>query len=273
MLRLRPKDERTWMVVAGRRRQRRLPPVIIEVGVSVCMLTGDLMLRRNVFGFRKAISVCRQKLTHCKPSHTTYRCSGSKLMPVGNRKAVLIRILVVLGLFSALVACPPSVEGQASYTASRRSDFSLFGGLSEAKPDFGSEYKSYKSGIVVGGDATYHFGIVALSFEPRFGHTSASSATQNYFTANLKAEASVGPAHRLHPYGFGGIGYGTISTGFHDNSTVYAAGAGVDVDLTHAVALKGEFQYQFWNLGSAHTTFNPNGYAAALMYRFSRLRF
>jgi len=173
---------------------------------------------------------------------------------------------LIVGCFAVGTA-----QAQAGATATRSLGISAFGGATILKLDYGATYKTYEPGFVVGGDATHPLGPVYLSIEPRFGHTSSSTDSQSYFLGDIKAERAFGPGHRFHPYAIGGIGYGAIHfvTGYHDNSVIYAVDGGLDYDVTSHWAVKGDWQYQFWHLGHTSSGMNPNGFTAAVVYRFN----
>ncbi len=168
-----------------------------------------------------------------------------------------------------------SAKAQAGYGATRTLSLSAFGGATIYQPDLGSDYKQNKVGYAFGGGLTYHLGSLGFSLEPRYGHVPSNSGSETYFLGNLKVEKAMGPGHRFHPYSLAGIGYGSIShpAGHGDNSIVYGIGPGLDFDVTPHIAVKGDFIYQFWNLGTPHSTFNPHGYTVAVVYRFGDNRF
>jgi opacity protein-like surface antigen len=162
-------------------------------------------------------------------------------------------------------------SGQAVPTAGQRYTVSVFGAASDINPDYGPRNNT---GYVFGGDVTRHFRLLAPSIEARYGHSSGDVVAENYFLGNVKVEKALGPGLRLHPYGEAGIGYGVIHFGSRayypeDNSVIYAVGGGADVDVSSRIALKGEYSYQSWKLGTETSGLTPHGFSAGLVYRFA----
>jgi opacity protein-like surface antigen len=173
-----------------------------------------------------------------------------------------------------LLACiVQRTNAQAVPTATRSFGFAVFGAASEVKPDFGPQ-RNY--GFVLGADATRHTRLVDFTLEPRVGSTSGPTVGLTYFLAALKFEKALGPGGRIHPYFGAGLGYGIFkyeSSGFDDNSTVYMVNVGADFDVARNFAIKAEWQYQFWDLGTETDGFNPAGISAGVVYRFYSLPF
>jgi opacity protein-like surface antigen len=80
-------------------------------------------------------------------------------------------------------------------------------------------------------------------------------------------ERSFGRGGRIHPFGGAGVGYGNYTLGYRDNSVVEAVNAGVDYYISRRIAVKAEWQYQFWDLGDSTNGFNPKGVGVGLLYR------
>jgi opacity protein-like surface antigen len=160
-----------------------------------------------------------------------------------------------------------TAQGQAAPAATRGFDLDLFGGATEFKPDYGNGYNLYNTGFVFGGDVIRSTRFFEIAIEPRFGRTSAKlqGDIQSYFLGDVVLSKRI---RRFHPYGVGGIGYGTISYNGHgDNSVVYTFGPGLQYDATSHWSVKGDWQYQFWNVGTEVNPFNPHGFTAAVVYR------
>ena len=181
-----------------------------------------------------------------------------------------VRALTTFALLVAGLGVAQKTEAQAYYTASKSLSLSAFGGVNYYQSDYGKDYNKNYTSFVVGSDATHELGSsYGVSLEPRYGHIAGPLDTEDYFLGNVKIEKAIPAGHWLHPYGIAGVGYGKIHEAkFTDNSMVTAFGGGLDLGVTEHIALKADWQYQFWNLGTPHTSFNPHGYTAALVYRF-----
>lgn len=161
--------------------------------------------------------------------------------------------------------------GQAIVAGTRTLDFDVFGGVADFKLDTGSAYDKYSTGFAVGADATRRFRRFDVSLQPRFERLKASmyDDTETVFMGNLVLSKQF---RKFHVYGFGGIGYGKVNyqvAGFQDNSVVYAVGPGLQYDLPFHLAIKGDWQYQRWKVGTETSGFNPNGFTVSAVYRIS----
>jgi opacity protein-like surface antigen len=175
--------------------------------------------------------------------------------------------MVLLGVLSQYAM------GQAEPTATRAVSFSVYGAASEIEPDYGPQ-RNY--GFFFGTNSTRRARLTNVVIESRFGETSGPTVRQRYFLGMLKFSRDLGPRGRIHPYGGAGVGYGTFKYeygGFQDNSTVYAINAGADVDIVPNLAVKVDWQYQFWDLGVETNGFTPSGLSAGFTYRIRPLSF
>jgi opacity protein-like surface antigen len=77
---------------------------------------------------------------------------------------------------------------------------------------------------------------------------------------------------RVSPYANFLLGYGMftfthpVSAYTHDNSVVYDFGGGVDVAVTRSLSLKGDLQYQSWQLGSEDNRMMPVAVSVGVTY-------
>ena len=162
-----------------------------------------------------------------------------------------------------------AASGQAVASGTRTLAFDVFAGVSELKLDYGQAYKTFSPGFAVGGDVIRRFPHFDLLIEPRFGRTAAKAKddTQSYFLGDFAISKKFG---KFHPYGLAGIGYGKIQYAAgsgQDDSIVYTVGPGVQYDLPFHLAVKADWQYQFWSVGIETKGFNPNGITVSAVYR------
>ncbi len=163
-------------------------------------------------------------------------------------------------LCAALCAAPfllssPSSSAQATRTASKSSDISVFGGFEAAHPDYGP-YNSY--GGMFGADFTryIHFR-VEPSLEFRANFHSNIAVDEHSYLVGLRAAVPFGI---FKPYADFLVGPGTIHFPYNigytgDNSVVYSYGGGVDIHLIGNFAGKIDIQAQHWNTGE--DTYSP----------------
>jgi opacity protein-like surface antigen len=163
---------------------------------------------------------------------------------------------VSLLLLSTLVLLggPVPVAAQAVPAATKALDISVYGGYLNTNSDYGP-YRN--TGEALGVDFThpYHFPIVP-SLEFRVNLTNGPAVAERTYLPGLRGAYNF---HALHPYGTFLIGPGTIHFNFpnngyqSDNSTVYALGGGLNLDVYPNFQVMADFQYQHWNLGGSDT--------------------
>lgn len=159
-------------------------------------------------------------------------------------------LLLFLTLGWGLAAGGSRAMGQASTTASRAADLSVFGGLQIADPDYGP--LTNNKGAAFGVDFTRFVHLpVQPSLELRANLNSGSYADERSYLFGLRGMAFFGP---LQPYADFLVGPGDIhfprNVGYvGDNSIVYNFGGGVELGVTHDFSLKLDLQYQRWNTG------------------------
>lgn len=170
-----------------------------------------------------------------------------------------VRFVVLLcGLMSSL-ALSVTADAQSLSTASKGAEISFFGAYAVGTTDYGPHTLK---GISAGGDFTIfpHF-VLKPSLEVRGNELFANDLTEK--TVLVGGRGQVDWRGRFHPYADVLVGGGEIV--FHpdpvpgytgDRGKVYSYGGGINIDVTHHVAAKLDFQQQNWNLG-------PNSYAVA----------
>jgi len=183
-------------------------------------------------------------------------------------------LMAGLLLFGANLGVVRSAHGQAEATATKALGLSAFGAVSRGSTD----YSNGGYGYLFGGDATRHFHWFDPSVEVRYAYGQGSAVTEKTLSGGIKVEKRLGPGGRIHPYADVMIGYGVIDfkrpaiypTGPYksDNSTVYSMGGGADVDLTSHFAVKGDFEYNSWKLGTEYSRLTPMAVSVGVLYRF-----
>ncbi len=174
--------------------------------------------------------------------------------------AAMVAAMVVMQTRTA------QAQAQAPATATQQLALSAFGGGS-------GTYTNILGGrnlaITAGGDLaflTYRRYRPVLEVRASYPIHSGTIDAQKYFLGGLKVERQVG---RLHPYvdflvGRGQIDYqrGGLQIGsllfLSSTSTVFSPGLGLDYDVTPNWAIKGDFQYQFWDVPFAITSGQPD---------------
>lgn len=137
-------------------------------------------------------------------------------------------------------------HAQATSTASKSADVSVFGGWQGAHPDYGP-YNSY--GGAFGADYTRYFRRVEPSLEFRANFNSNIAVKEHSYVVGLRAAF---PVRFVKPYADFLVGPGTIDFPYnigytHDNSVVYSYGGGVDIPVYRNFAAFADVQGQHWN--------------------------
>ena len=161
-------------------------------------------------------------------------------------------------------------HAQATATATQNLGFSVFGAYSRTNPDYGAS----GSGFAFGGEVKRHFRLVDPALELRYGHVS-KDVTENTLTGDVKLEKTLGPGHRFTPYLDAGLGYGSFTAPADKDSAIFKnIGGGVDVGVTSHVAIKVDYQYQFWAFGGpGDFTLTPSVFSIGAVYKFNTLPF
>ena len=158
-----------------------------------------------------------------------------------------LHLCSLLLLFSIASFAPVGGLGQASTTATKSADISVFGGVEFANPEYGPDHNT---GAAVGADFTRYFHIpIQPSLEVRANFNDGTYADERSYLFGLRGSYQW---HRLLPYvdfliGPGDIHYPLNSTYTGDNSIVYNYGGGIDLGVTDNFSLKLDLQQQRWN--------------------------
>jgi hypothetical protein len=188
----------------------------------------------------------------------------------------MIRILPRLPLL-LLLPVAAHLQAQATPTAERSSDLSVFLEAEALHPDYGTRYQK---GIIAGIDyTTYFHGFFVPSLEIRADYSpDASAVGEQVALGGLRLDLRPRSFPHLHPYANFLLGAGQIdyvigvptANGIYsrDNSVVYNYGAGLGVDLGHGLEAQAEFQHQNWSLGGGPSpyTLTPSSYNAGIRY-------
>jgi hypothetical protein len=180
--------------------------------------------------------------------------------------SVLSRIS--LSFFSLLAIYSGRLHSQASPTASKNTEYSVFGTYSLASPDNRNAGKN--SGFTFGADYTHLFPRnFALSVEPRVKIAPGETVTESTYGAAIRFEYRT---HNFAPYVDCNFSYGVI-TFTHptdpyktDNSIVTSPGFGLDYRLTPQWAVRFDYQFEHWNL-AVNDTFDPRAASFGVVYR------
>jgi hypothetical protein len=156
------------------------------------------------------------------------------------------RYRISLRLFSLLAFCTGSLHSQASPTASKNTQYSVFGAYSLVSPD--NRNATLNSGATFGGDYTHMFPRnFALSVEIRVSFAPGDTVGEKTFGGGFRFEYRI---KRLIPYvdyigSYGIITYThpTDPTYTRDDAYVGSPGIGLDYYLTPRWAVRG-FKYR-----------------------------
>lgn len=178
------------------------------------------------------------------------------------KTAVALAVLI-LAICSKTISA--RAQAGATATASQQLALSAFGG---GTGTYTGIYGGRNLGITAGADLaflTYHRFRPVLELRGTYPIHNGQIDAQRNFLGGLKVERDFG---RLHPYadfliGRGQIDYqrGGLLVGsvlfLSSTSTVLSPGVGLDYDLTPNWAIKGDFQYQHWNVPFAMSNGAP----------------
>jgi opacity protein-like surface antigen len=182
-----------------------------------------------------------------------------------------------LALFAAVSALTHTALPQAAPTGTQKLQLSAF---VAATGTFTGLEGGKNLGITAGADLTFlGFRQFHPSFEARgtYPIDKGQISSQKNFLLGPKVEYPIG---KLHPYADFLIGRGQIdyhAPGFifgntlyiSSNTVVYSPGIGVDYNLTHNLAIKGDVQFQHWNTPvTASGTIHPTALTLGVVYNF-----
>ena len=218
-------------------------------------------------------------------------------------RSLRLWLFVETCMVAAVAACvlvfSASAAAQATPTATKTEDLSIFVGYVTAQPDYGP---FRNSGGTLGVDFTRYFHFpVAPSLELRANYANGvmkildmqknlrqyagpghwndpdmlevgngMTVNERSYLAGLRVQADI--RQRVHPYvdflvGPGNIHFNFPNNGYTgDNSIVYSYGGGVDFDLVNHFAAKVDWQGQHWNTGS-NSTLTPSLLLFGFSYR------
>src|SRR5258708_30413523 len=187
------------------------------------------------------------------------------------------KLSVKLALFTAVSALTHTVSAQAAPAGSQKLQLSTF---VAATGTFTNLEGGKNLGSTAGADLTF---LGFRSFRPAFeargtypineGHISS----QKNFLLGPKVEYPIG---KLHPYADFLIGRGQINyhaPGFvygdtlfiSSNTMVYSPGVGLDYNLSHNFAIKGDVQFQHWDTPvTASGAIHPTALTLGVVYNF-----
>jgi hypothetical protein len=187
------------------------------------------------------------------------------------------KLSVKLALFTAVSALAHTAAAQAAPAGSQKLQLSAF---VAATGTFTGLEGGKNLGITAGADLTFlHFSRFRPSFEARgtYPIDKGNISSQKNFLLGPKVEYPIG---RLHPYADFLIGRGQIdyhAPGFifgntiyiNSNTLVYSPGVGLDYNLTHDLAIKGDVQFQHWDAPvTASGTIHPTALTLGVIYSF-----
>lgn len=162
---------------------------------------------------------------------------------------------------------------QSLDAAGRPAEIAVTGGYIYGNPAYGPDKMQ---GVSFGALYTRYFHFpVAPSLEVRANIASTSYIKETTYLGGLRIQGQF--RRKLHPYGDLLVGKGTISFKFpvspnysSDNSTIVSYGGGLGFDVFNNVQLTGDYQYQYWNLGTSHggagAIFHPELFTVGVKY-------
>jgi hypothetical protein len=175
--------------------------------------------------------------------------------------------LALAAVLAGLLAPPARLAAQALPAATKALDISVYGGYISSNSDYGP-YRNTGEAFGVEITRPIRFPIVP-SIEGRFNFTNGPAVRENTYLPGVRGTATY--LHVLHPYAAVFFGYGTIDFNFpnhgyqSDDSAIFAAGGGLNVDVSENFGLMADFQYQHWSLG-ANDSLTPNLFLFGVTY-------
>jgi hypothetical protein len=178
------------------------------------------------------------------------------------------RYRISLLLLSILTFCTGRLHSQADPTASKNTQYSVFGAYSLVSPD--DRNATLNSGVTFGGDYTHMFGNFALSVEPRFAFAPGNTVGERTFGGGFRFEYRI---KRLIPYVDYIVSYGIVTFTHstdpnytRDDAYVRSPGLGVDYYFTRQWGVRADYQFQHWTIVPGDT-FNPRVLSFGVVYR------
>ncbi len=190
--------------------------------------------------------------------------------PIFSRLAILITFAV-----TPLLLTPHQLSAQAAPAAERNGELSANFAYSLVSPKWNGISET-NNGLTVGLDYGHY--VRRLPVIPSFAFRA------KFAPGNTVGERTVGGGPRFErPFGsFRVYGNFFVSSGVitfthpvidvrgkryaTDDSIVYSAGGGVDVDLTRTWALRADYQHEWWSIG-INQNFTPQAVSLGVVYR------
>lgn len=190
--------------------------------------------------------------------------------PIFSRLAILLTFAV-----APLLLAPHQLSAQAAPAAERNGELSASFAYSHVSPKWNGITET-NNGFTLGLDYAHYFGRLPVlpSLAVRAKFAPGNTVGQRTLGGGPRIERSIGA---FRPYGNFFVGSGTI-TFTHpvidvrgklyasDDSLVYSAGGGVDVDLTKTWAARADYQHEWWSTGPGQN-FTPHVLSLGVVYR------
>ncbi len=190
-------------------------------------------------------------------------------------RPVLSRFGLLLLSVLALPLASRSLSAQAAPGAERTGEFSAFITYSLLWPEWNG-ISDKNNGVTFGVEYArfMHHWPVTPSLVLRGKTAPGDTVGEHTFGGGIKADRSFGA---FRPYGNFLISAGNVTFThpvvdyrpklyISDNSVVYSAGGGLDVDLTQSWAIRADYQYEWWSIG-INQNFNPRALSFGVVYR------
>lgn len=183
-------------------------------------------------------------------------------------------LLFVTALLPFLAHNP--LSAQATAAAEKKGDLSVYGLYSLVWPSWLGTTQT-NNGFTFGMDYLRHVRLpVAPTLELRGKVSSGPRYNEHTWGGGIKVEPNQ-PLGAFRPYVTFLVSSGTIKFNqlvidyrglpyTSDNSLVTSFGGGLDVDLTAKWAVRGDFQYEWWSIGT-NQNFNPKALSIGVVYR------
>lgn len=190
--------------------------------------------------------------------------------PIFSRLAVLLTFAV-----APLLLAPHQLAAQASAAAERSGELSLSFAYSVVWPKWNG-ISDTNNGFTFGVDYAHY--VRKLPFTPsaiaRVKMAPGNTVGERTYGGGFKAERAF---RSYRAYGDFLVSSGIVTfthpvvdyrpkVYISDNSIVYSAGGGLDVDLTRTWAVRADYQHEWWSIG-INQNFNPQAVSLGVVYR------
>jgi hypothetical protein len=187
----------------------------------------------------------------------------------------LCRFVLLCPFALALSLTSIPLSAQATPARQRTGEFSAFVTYSLVSPEWNG-ISDTNNGVTFGFEYArfIHRLPVVPSLELRGKTAPGDTVGEHTLGGGIKIHRSF---RAFRPYGDFLVGAGNI-TFTHpvvdyrpklyvsDNSIVYSAGGGIDVGLTQSWAIRADYQYEWWTIGT-NQNFNPRALSFGVVYR------